>query len=88
MGFYDEPKDPTQALKRKTEETERSLKIKLQQDPTRVAQRGESIRVEVPNIGFASYFRYWMILCIYIYIYTYVYCTHVDIPISRWFEPC
>ena len=53
-------------LKEEDEETERSLKIKLQQDPTRVAQRGESIRVGVPNIGFASYCRYWMILCIYI----------------------
>ena len=78
MMFYDEePKDPTQALKRKTEETERSLKIKLQQDPTRVAQGGESIRVGVPNIGFASYCRYWMILCIYNYIYIHMYTVHM-----------
>ena len=94
MGFYDEPKDPTQALKRKTEETERSLKIKLQQDPTRVAQRGESIRVEVPNIGFASYFRYWMILCIYIYICILYTCRYSHFKMvwtmltpSFWFHP-
>ena len=37
--------------------------------------------------------KYWVrivlsILDDIVYIYTYVYCTHVDIPISRWFEPC